>query len=70
MSCMTTAPSEIDCPSCSKPNAYSLGSCRRSGLPQEEFDKNEQNRNIDTAAEKAEAKSKPNFLGHLVSTTE
>jgi rubredoxin len=39
-------PREIDCPNCGKPNEYSLGSCRKCGLPREEFDKIEQNEEI------------------------
>ena len=33
---------EIDCPSCGKPNEYSLGSCRNCGLDREKFDQIEQ----------------------------
>lgn len=67
---MITTPREIDCPSCGKPNEYSLGSCRKCGLPQEDFDKIEQNGFIATAAGKLEAKSKPDFLSYLVSMAE
>jgi ribosomal protein L37E len=34
------APQEIDCPNCGKTNEYSLGSCRKCGLPREEFYRN------------------------------
>ena len=64
-------PREIDCPSCGRPNEYSLGSCRRCGLEREEFDKLGRNEGPLVAAESpmdVGPADLPDFLTYLVST--